>query len=88
MCAADSTCQISVDDQGACAGGRRVQVGCVSVAPPVLLLTSATLACRTLAVICGTIGDDEGARHWSERAREEIDMCGRDTLLPLSDVEL
>ena len=88
MRAADSTGQISVDDQGACAGGRRVQVGCVTVALPVLLLTSATLARRTLAVICGTIGDGDGARHWSERAREEIDMCGRDTLQPLNDVEL
>ena len=41
-------------------------------------------------MICGTIGDGDGARHWSERAREEIDMCGSDTLglLPLNDVEL
>jgi hypothetical protein len=50
MCAADSTGQNSVNDQGACAGGRRVQVGSVTAVCvlPVLLLTPATLAERLL----------------------------------------
>ncbi len=41
---------------------------------------------RALAVICSTIGDGDGARAWSERARDEMVMCGRDVLVP-HDVE-
>ena len=40
---------------------------------------------RTLTVICGTIGDFDGARRWSERASQEMDMCNVDMVLPAED---
>jgi hypothetical protein len=77
-----------VEDQGACAGCRIVQVRsghCVSAAAAAAA-AAADEHCRTLGVICGAAGEGEGARSWNERARQEIDKCGGDVALPHNEV--
>ena len=77
----------SFEDQGPRAGCWGVQVKfdveCAAAAS-----ADAVGGCdyRTLTVICGTIGDGDGARYWGQRAREEMDLCCRDIVLPHSDV--
>lgn len=73
----------SVEDQSSRAGGWSVQVGiggdCAAA------VADDGYVYRTLTVICGTIGDFDGARRWSERASQEMDMCNVDMELPVED---